>query len=170
MKDKILKDLFAARSVRDFGMKLEAVEFSNGIFDRGERRIFCVRRRAKSCGHGRDLVAVAVPDVDLFADAVEELRTIRDVEHAGAVFASGTEFHLAAEMVRHQLHSVANSQHRNAERKNLRIGVRCAFVVNAGRTAGKNDALSVSARRFRPPACRIERSRNRPGIHEFGAR
>ena len=43
MKDEILEDLFAARRVRDFGMKLEAVEFALRIFDRGERRILRVR-------------------------------------------------------------------------------------------------------------------------------
>ena len=107
-----------------------------------------MRGCAKSRGHGRDLVAVAAPDVDLFADPIEELRAIRDVQHARAVFAPGAELHLAAQMVRHQLHPVANSQHRKAERKNLRIEVRRAFVVNAGRPARKHDALRLQRRDF----------------------
>ena len=46
VKDEVLEDLLAARRVRDFGMKLQSVEFSLRIFDRGERRNFrCARRR-----------------------------------------------------------------------------------------------------------------------------
>ena len=34
--DEVLQNLFAARRVRDFRMKLQAVKFSLRIFDRGE--------------------------------------------------------------------------------------------------------------------------------------
>ena len=34
--DKILQDLFAARRVGHFGMKLQSVKFPLSIFDRGE--------------------------------------------------------------------------------------------------------------------------------------
>ena len=44
-------------------------------------------------------------------------------------------------MVRHQLHSVANSQNRNPQGKNLRIRMRRALVVNAGRSARENNAF-----------------------------
>ena len=70
------------------------------------------------------------------------------MEHARAVFAPGAELHLAAQMMRHQLHPVANAEHRNAERKNLRIELRRALVVNAGRPAGKDDALRLQRRDF----------------------
>src|SRR5450759_5197558 len=43
-------------------------------------------------------------------------------------------------MVRHQLHSIANSKHWIAKRKNLRVEVRRALVVNARRSARKYDA------------------------------
>ena len=69
---------------------------------------------AETGRQGGHFVAVAVPDIKLVAESVEQWRTIGHVQDAGAVLAPGTEFHLAAEMMRHQLHSVANSQHRNA--------------------------------------------------------
>ena len=34
--DEVLQNLFAARRVRDFGMKLQAVKFALRIFDRGK--------------------------------------------------------------------------------------------------------------------------------------
>src|ERR1700730_14091267 len=46
-------------------------------------------------------------------------------------------------MVRHQLHPVANSKHRKAERKNLRVEVWCTLVVNACWSARKYDAFRL---------------------------
>src|SRR5205814_7165203 len=76
MIDKVLENLFSARCVRHFGMELQSIELSLGVLDRGERRIFSVRGRAKARGHGRDLIAVTAPNIDLLADSSEELRTI----------------------------------------------------------------------------------------------
>ena len=46
-------------------------------------------------------VAVAVPDIHLFAEAVEQrAAVVVEVEHAGAIFAPRTEFDFAAEMMR----------------------------------------------------------------------
>ena len=148
VEDKILQDLFPARGVRHFRMKLEAVKFSVGIFDRGESGILGMRGGAESSRQRRHLVAVAAPDIDLLADAVEEFRAIRYLEHARPVFAAFAEFHLPAEVVRHQLHPVANSQHRKAERKYFRIELRRPLVVNAGWPSGKHDSLGAHRRDF----------------------
>ena len=73
VKDEILENLLAARRVRDFGMKLQAVEFPLWILDRGEGANSSVRADgAKSLRQCRDFVAVAVPDVDLVAESIEE--------------------------------------------------------------------------------------------------
>ena len=124
----------------------------------------------KPVGQRRDFVAMAAPDIDLLADPVEELRAVRDVQHARAVFAPVAELHLAPKMVRHQLHPVTNAEDRNAERKNLRIELRRALVVNAGRPARKDDSFRLQRRPLPPPEYRSERSRNRPGIRGSAAR
>ena len=72
VEDEILQDLFAARRVRHFRMKLQPVKLPLDIFDRGEVGIFRARHCAKSLWHRRQLVAVTAPDVDLRSDAVEQ--------------------------------------------------------------------------------------------------
>src|SRR4051812_30590063 len=51
-------------------------------------------------------------------------------------------------MMRHQLHSVTNAQDRNPKRKNLRVEMRRAFIVNAGRAAGENDPFRLEGGHF----------------------
>src|SRR5438094_608821 len=75
------------------------------------------------------------------AAVTEELRSILDVQHAGAVLASSGEHDLAAKVMRHQHQSVTNSQDGNAKRKNLWVHLWSAFVVNARGPAGKDDPL-----------------------------
>ena len=57
--------------------------------------------------------------------------------------ARGAGFHLAAQLLRHGLHAVANTQHGNTEFKH---GIRCAVVhfVHAGVRAGQDDAFEVA--------------------------
>ena len=65
VKDEVLHDLVTARRVRDFGMKLQPVESSLRIFDRGERRAAGARSDTKSIRQRGYFVAMAVPDIDL---------------------------------------------------------------------------------------------------------
>ena len=51
--------------------------------------------------------------------------------------------------MRHQHEPVTDSEHRNAERKNLWIDLRCAFVVNAGGSTGKDQPLRLRSSDFR---------------------
>ena len=68
------------------------------------------------------------------------------MQHPGAVLAALTELDLAAEMMRHQLHPVTNSKDRNPEKKNRRIELRRALVVNAGWSAREHDAFRFQLR------------------------
>ena len=95
-------------------MKLQRVELAFGVFDRGEGGIFGMRDGAEAFGERGQLVAVAVPDVDLLAEPVEERGALVDVQKSGAVFAAGAELDLAAEMPRHQLHPVADAENGHA--------------------------------------------------------
>src|SRR5947208_13477303 len=95
---KILQDFFAARRVRDFGMKLQSVKFPLSIFDRGKIGTLGSARGEKTFRQRGHFVTVTVPDIELIAESVEQLRAVRDVQHSGAVFAPAGEHDFAAEM------------------------------------------------------------------------
>ncbi len=148
--DEILDDLAPARGVRDFRMKLQPVEPRLRIFDRGVGRILGGGGRAKALRQRRHLVPVAVPDIELFADPGEKMGAICHVQHARAVLAPGAEFHLPAEMLCHELHPVADAEHRDAQGENLRINLRRPLIINTRRPAGEHDAVRLRALRLPP--------------------
>ncbi len=59
-------------------------------------------------------VAVAVPDVHLFAQPVEEWGASVDLQKPRAVLAPGAELDLTAQVAGHQLHPITNPQDRDA--------------------------------------------------------
>src|SRR5258708_19115596 len=63
--DEILENLFSARRMRYLGMKLQSVQFSLRVFDRGKWRIFRARSGAETGGQRRYFIAMTAPDVDL---------------------------------------------------------------------------------------------------------
>ena len=70
------------------------------------------------------------------------------MQHSRAVFAAIAEFHLASEVMRHQLHPVADPQDRDSERKDRRVGVGSAFVINAGGSSREQDSFRLERRYF----------------------
>ena len=147
--DEVLQNFLAARRMSDFGVKLQTVKFPLRIFDRGE--ITSLRARGgpktfRQCGY---FITVTVPDIELRAEPVEKLRTVCDLQHTRAVLTASAEYDLTAEMMRHLHEAVANSEDGNAERENLGIDLRRAFLVNAGWTAGENDSVRRKIDNFR---------------------
>ena len=84
--DEILQDLFPSRCVRDFGMKLQAVKFALRILNGGEIATVGCSDNAKSFRQCRYFVAVAVPNIELITQSIEEFRCFRDGQQAGAIF------------------------------------------------------------------------------------
>ena len=82
-------------------MKLQSVKFAFGIFYCGEFRVFRAGCSAETSRQRRHLIPVTIPDVDLFAESIEQLRAVGDVQHAWPIFAALAELHLAAKMMRH---------------------------------------------------------------------
>lgn len=68
---------------------------------------------------------------------------ILDVEFAASVFASGAMFDLSTEVMGHELHAVTDAKDGDTEVKDRRIGLGCAFGVDAGRATAENDAARV---------------------------
>ena len=135
------------RRVHDFGMELRAVEAALGICDHGVRRAGRFRDHREARRHFGDVVAMAHPDLLLLAleQSVEERVSLHTLDIGPAKLAAGAAFDPAAQLVHHDLLAVADAKHRNAGRKDRRIGHRGTLPVHAGRPAREDDRLrSVS--------------------------
>ncbi len=78
-EEEIAQEFGAAFGVVHFDVELHGVDFSLGIFERGDG-VVGVAGGAKARGHFAHVIAVAVPDAEGFRDASEERRC------RGAVF------------------------------------------------------------------------------------
>ena len=92
------------------GMELQREELAFAVFDRGKGGILRVRDSVESLRERGQFVAVAVPDIHLFAETIEEASAPIDVQKSGPILAPGTELDLAAKMAGHQLHAVADAE------------------------------------------------------------
>ena len=99
------------------------------------------RRVRARCGHGeswwrrRDEIAVARPDAQLVRHRLKKRRFLLDVNGCQAELAMRRRCNLAAEQVRHQLHPVADAQHRHAGLEHRAIAARRAILRDALGTA-----------------------------------
>src|SRR5262245_17665480 len=109
-EEKILNDLFSPRRVRDLRGKLQREELAFVVFDRGKGGILRVCDGVESLRERSQFVAVAAPDVHLFAEPVEEASAPIDVQTSGPILAPGTKLDLAAKMAGHQLHAIADAE------------------------------------------------------------
>ena len=108
-----------------------------------------VRERREVAGDRVDLIAVAHPHFGVARHAGEQdvgVAAFIDRAMGPAVLADLVALHAAAECLAHQLHSVADAEHGNAEVENRRIALRCAVGVHARRSAGEDDALGANSR------------------------
>src|SRR6266508_768158 len=128
-------------------MKLQSVELALRIFHRREVGALRSPGSAKSFRQRRHFVAMTVPDIDLWAESIQQLRAVCDVQRPSAVLASPGEHNLAAKMMRHQHQPVTNSKHRNSKRKDLRIKMWRSFVLS-----GVERSTGVSSAYFRKRA------------------
>src|SRR6266496_1488242 len=122
-------------------MKLQSVELALRIFHRREVGALRSPGSAKSFRQRRHFVAMTVPDIDLWAESIQQLRAVCDVQRPSAVLASPGEHNLAAKVMCYQHQAITNAEHRNAERKDFWIEMRRVFVVNTCRTTGENESV-----------------------------
>ena len=97
----------------------------------------------KARSHRLGVVAVRHPDLKRLRQAVKERRLGDDLDLGVAVLARGCGRHAAAEVMRHELQTVADAERRQACREHLRIGLRRSVVVDARRPAREDDALGL---------------------------
>src|SRR5690606_12139702 len=117
------------------------------VTDRGDR---AARRAGDDVEAGRDigdLVAVAHPDVEaeyaiivhVVLDTVEQLRLADQVDARIAELTHFRALHLAAQLLGHGLHAIADAEQRHAQIEHRLRRARAAFLVHRLGTAGKDD-------------------------------
>lgn len=150
VEDEVREDLVAVFGVDDLRVELDAEEAPRLVAD---CRVGAVRRgraHLEARRDRRDAVAVAHPDGERVGEALEELVARLDRHLGLAVFAPLAGLHLAAQLLAHELHAVADAEDRHAEVEDRAVDAGRARLEDAVRPAREDDALRrVGLRPFR---------------------
>ncbi len=143
--EEVLQDLLPVRRVHHLGVELHRVQPASGVLEPGHRG----RRRAGGDVRARrrrdDRVVVAHPH-DVFGRQVAEEHRLPGGDLGLAVLGDVVRLDLAAEMLRHQLHAVADAERRHAELEHSGVDVRCAVGVHRCRPAGEDQRRRIASR------------------------
>ena len=107
----------AMRRVHHLRMEQQPVEPPRVIGDGGERRALAHAHHTETRRQPRHAVAMAHPDLlapALVPDALEQHAVVGQIDERAAELAMVRALHLAAQLVAHRLHAVADAQHRHA--------------------------------------------------------
>ena len=127
--------------VRNLGMELNPVEAAFQVRHRGNGRIAAFRRSLEARGKFGHLVSVAHPDVKRTAQAAKKRRIADDPGRGVAELAPIRTGHLATELGRHGLHSVADTENRHPGIEQGLRDARRQVLRDRLRATGKDDAL-----------------------------
>ena len=141
--NEVVDHLRSLGRVKHFRMELNAVEVALFVLACCDRTILRMCHGSKARRHSTDVVEVAHPAYRRRRNARKERRIHIDLDVGSAVLLNACALHFAAEHLLHQLRSVAQSEHRNAEFEQLAGTRRCALLVAAVRTARQDDTLRV---------------------------
>ena len=135
--------LLTVFAVCNLGVELHCIELSLGCFKCGTGTVRRLCRYTESLGKLTYEIGVAHPYYALFRNALEYKASavLRDLDLS--VFAFLTALYLAAESVRHELTSVADTEDRYADTEYLLRDMGRAWIVNTVGTACENDSGRV---------------------------
>ena len=120
-------------------MELDAVELAIVIGDRSVGGIIGMGENLEACGELHHRIPVAHPHGSVVFDVGEQIRGIVDVQCCLTVLPAFGPFHRTAQLLHHQLHSVANPQNRNPQFPNPGIAMgRAGIVHGVGSTREDN--------------------------------
>jgi hypothetical protein len=136
---EVAEDVEAVIRVRDFRMEEQRVEPAVLGDHRGDGRVRARRGDLEAGRRRLDEVAVAGPHPQVRRNRREERRARLDVNRRQPELAVWRGRDLAAERVGHQLHAVADAEHRHARLVDARHAVRRACVGDALRPARQHD-------------------------------
>jgi hypothetical protein len=151
VQHKTVQQGLALQGVRDLGVELHGVEPARFVGHAGNGAAGCGGHELEAGWHLGDFVAVAHPDLEhamAFGRGevgnVLEQGSVTVGAHLGvAEFPGVRTLDLAAQLVGHGLHAVANAQHRQAQLVH-RLGRFVVYLVDAGVRARQDDALEMA--------------------------
>ena len=111
----------------------------------GDRRLGCVGgvgETHEALGQGFHRITVTHPHRGAIVHIGEQIGGIVDFQRCLAVFgpSSGSD-NTTTQLLHHQLHAVADPEHRNAQRPDLRIAERSTLGIDRTGSATENDPL-----------------------------
>jgi len=142
---KVSQDVDAPLGVRDLGMKEQPVEASCRVFHRCDR---CVGARGDHTEPRRrvgDQIAVTRPHANVARERLEEWAVALHPDRGMPEFPLRGRLDTAAEHVRHELHAVADAEHRNTEVEDAILAPWRTLVTNT-RWAARQNQPSRTAR------------------------
>ena len=126
------------RRVRDFRMKLHAIERSTLVLHRCEGTGRCGRERFEHIGQRVDLIAMTHPNGCFLRQTVQQVGIVVDVQRRATILTRLRVLYFGAQQLATDLHAVADAENRYAEFQQARVALRCAFFINTARTAAEN--------------------------------
>jgi hypothetical protein len=141
--EEVLEDLLPVRGVHHLGVELDPVEAAARRLERGDRRRLGAGHDARALGRRHDRVAVRHPHRLLLRQVVEEAALLRLQLRLAEL--AGAPLDAAAELLRHQVHPVADAERRHAELEQPRVDARGALGVHRRGAAGQDQRGRVSA-------------------------
>ena len=115
-----------------------------------DRRVGARGNRPEALWQPEHLVSVAHPDGQLLRKSLEQTRPLADREHRGAVLALARGRNLASEVVRDQLHAVADPQDRHPAAQGGRVDLGRVGLVHGGGTAAQDQPGRPACLQLRP--------------------
>ena len=134
VQHKAVKQRAALLGVGNFGVELNAVKVFRTVFHNGNGARRRMPRDAKALRQPENLIAVAHPHIQRMRrifNATRQIALFR-AHLSIAEFALIARLHLAAQMMRHKLHAIANPQHRHAQIKQPRVRLIIRVVHRIG--------------------------------------
>ena len=159
---KVAEDLEAVIGVHDFRMEQQRVQTAIGVCHRRHRGVGARRHDRKAGRRGGDEVSVARPDANLSRHVGKQRHGLLELDRRMAELALRRRGHRTAKRIRHQLHAVANAQHRRPNPEDRRIALRRARVRHALGTARQDDADRIPSTAADRRACPAARSPSTP--------
>ena len=120
-------------------MELDRVPFLRSVLNPGHR-VMSLGHQFETRRELERFVAVRHPDSKFLGQPLKENRIRHYIDFGGAVLAlvGGADF--AAERVHHELQSIADAEHGQAQFEDARVGRRSVLVVDRPRRSREHDA------------------------------
>ena len=138
--EEISEDFGSARGVGDLGVKLQAEYVALAVLYGGSGAGGGSGERFEVFGKLIDLVAMAHPDGCFRGYALEKAVFVENGELCPAILASGRGGDVSTEGLADNLHAVADAENWYSECKDFGVGFGSVLFVDAGGSAGKDDA------------------------------